>query len=245
MKKIVVLIILTTISVVSIQAFSLDGTLDFRYSSKYMGGAGQILYDHHVLQKDVMFSVEPIGLYGVVWSSYSPRNGINQDFGDEIDFILGISSPVWKLEMDLSYSYYNCYDINDTEGDLHALVLVTDFPEIYHLKPYLKLERDVPFDEDILPGGFIYRLGAEYDLQLGKIFSFDVSLAGHDGAFGTKKETISSSRLSLSTVFNWGNVEIVPSIDFQKCLGKDIEDGGMTEDKIWYGISISIPFSIF
>ncbi|MCD4704597.1 hypothetical protein K8R66_00810 [bacterium] len=214
----------------------LNGVLDFGYKNVYVAGSGAVLYDNPVFQQDLILN-GPYGLYGIFWSSYSPEKGINSDFGDEVDWILGNSQEIWKLGFDFSYVYVNAWNINSTEADLHIFTLKVDFPEIFCINPYLVLEKDIPFDEDILPGGSIYKLGCSYEGCLYREFTFDLFIAGHDGAFGLDAEVVSNVRVTLNTVFNWHNLEIVPEINYQKSF----KDDGLAEDKFWWGVNFTLP----
>lgn len=221
-----------------------SGSLDIGYFSHYVGWPGTTVYDDSVFQQSIGATLDPLGLYVKAWSSYSPKNGFNSDFGDEIDYIIGIYQKFGKIGVDVSYTFYNMYNMNNTTGDLHALVLHIDSPEILFVKPYLTLENDIPVDKEILEGGFIYRAGVKYNINLPKsqIIDLNVSFSGHDGAFGKRTETVSSAKLAISSTFQLWKVAITPTVNFQKRLGYKPRDGGMTEDKIWYGVNCSVPF---
>ena len=109
-----------------------NGSLDVGYFSRYISGFnGMTVYDDPVFQQSIGVTVEPLGLYIKAWSSYSPKSGFNNDFGDEVDYIIGIYRKVGKIGCDISYAFYNVYDLDDTAGDLHALVLHLDLPEVF------------------------------------------------------------------------------------------------------------------
>ena len=223
----------------------LHGSLNVGYFSHFVGGlTGAVIYDDPVLQQSVGITVESLGLYTKVWSSYSPESGFNKDFGDEVDYIIGIYRKIGKVGCDISYAFYNMYDMDDTTGDLHALALHLDLPEILFVNPYLTLEQDIPVDREILEGGFMYRAGVRYNASLPKsqVIVLDVSLGGHDGAFGKRPETISYAKLAVSSTFRLWKIDVTPMINFQKRLGYKVRGGGATESKIWYGLNCSLSF---
>jgi len=225
-----------------------SGSLDIAYYSDYIGAiSGQNIYDHSVFQQSLLVNFAPANIYAMVWSSYSPRGGFDSDFGDEVDWVIGITRSYFGVDFDLSYTYYDLYDIGDNDGDLHGIFLVMDFPQIISLNPYLKIECDIPFDNEILDGGLTYRFGASYDLEFSETFgsrivTFDASIAGHDGAYGTEPELISSGKLAISTTFNLWKVNVTPEVSLQERFDKNVENGGMTQSKVWYGIKCCLPF---
>jgi hypothetical protein len=244
MKKTVILIVSAILIAINAGA-SLTGVLDLGYKSVYVSSPGGTLYNDSVFQQDIILEA-PLGLYGIFWSSYSPEKGINSDFGDEIDFILGIYQERFKLGFNFSYIYLNAWDINSTEVDFNLFVLNVDLPKLFWISPYINLEYDASFDEDILPGGFIYRVGCAYEdsLLIQKFnlkYGFNFSMIGHDGVFGLDSQALSSARVKLNITYNLGNMEIIPEITYQKTF-KDVQDGGLSEDKLWWGINLAVPF---
>ncbi len=245
----IVLMFLFPVSYVQAEDSRFKATLDFGYFSHYIGGVnGMTLYDHSVFQQSLTLSDTLSGLYIKLWSSYSPKGGFNSDFGDEIDYIIGIYRTFYdgKLGIDMGYAFYNLYDVKNTEGDLHAIYLNVNLPEVYKIKPYLSVEADIPEDKEIMEGGLIYQAGAKYDLNLpeslkGQKLNLNLSFGGHDGAYGTRPEIISFARIGIATVFKVWKIDIIPVINFQKRLGYKVEEGGMAEDKVWYGINFSVP----
>jgi len=59
-----------------------------------------------------------------------------------------------------------------------------------------------------------------------------------------RTEKISSARLTLSTLFKLGQLELTPEINFQKRLGYSSTSGGIAKDSIYGGIKIALPFGI-
>ncbi|MEA2088455.1 MAG: hypothetical protein U9O55_01265 [Patescibacteria group bacterium] len=111
----------------------LHGSLGVGYFSQYIGWPSCANYDDSVFQQSINVTVEQLGLYVKGWSSVS-LNGFNDNYGTEIDYITGIYRTVGKVEIDVSYVFYNMYNINNTKGDLHALILHLDLPKIFSVK---------------------------------------------------------------------------------------------------------------
>ncbi len=231
----------------------LSADLNIGWFSKYVGGTtGGNFFDHSVLQQSLKVTAEKEStkLSLQIWNSYSPKGGTNSDFGDEFNYIARISKVFNDIEVDVGYAFYNCYDLSNTKGDLHALSIRFDLPKIHGIAPYALLEWDIPVDEEILDGGVVYKFGGMYDLVLpnsigSQIININLALTGHDGAYGTSPELISCGKLSLSTTFHVWKVGITPEVNFQKRLGYKVRDGGMTSDEIWYGVNFDVPFNLF
>lgn len=223
--------------------------VNVEHNSRFMGNpAGGTIYEHDVYQSSITITDKPTGIYGGVWWSVSPRGGTNDDFGDEIDYFLGIHRTVLEwFEIDAGYAYYNLQDIKNTEGDLHHLHLTMSLPTIFKFSPYITAEKYIPEDKSILDGGFVHRFGVKYPVTLPRflkkqVVDFDLSLGGHDGAFGTRPEKISSGKLSISSTFKLWKVDVTPNINFQERFGYKEENGGLAEDKVWFGVGFSYKF---
>lgn len=216
----------------------ISGSLDIVYLSRYMSGnSGGMVYEDPVFQQSVTISVDPLGLYLMPWFSCSPNGNCNEDLGDEWDYILGIHRTYGGVDIDLSYAYYNLIKLGDSAGDLHAIVLRTDFPSVASVRPYLTIEGDIPRDKDMLEGGLTYRLGGVYSQEIGKQpISLNLSVSGHDGIYGTESAAIDSARISISTTVNVWKIGFSPEFNYQARLQKSVEDGGLSESKAWGGI---------
>lgn len=231
----------------------LKADLDVGYFSKYVGGTtGGNFFDHSVFQQSLKITAEweTTKLYLMFWKSYSPKGGINSDYGDEDDFIAGIIKHYKYVTIDAAYSFYNCYDLSNTKGDLHALSIRFDFPNIRKVSPYAFIEWDIPIDKEILDGGVMYKFGLMYDMTLpeslkNQTIDIDLSIGGHDGAYGKNPEPASFGRLNLSTTFHIWKVGITPEVNFQKRFGYKVRNGGMASDEIWYGVNFNVPFDLF
>jgi hypothetical protein len=257
-KKSILALILAVVFVVPFISFAEDnnpkkieitGTLSETYLNAYIGGTpGSIVYDHPVLQSDleIDLAIKETVFYLELWHSYSPNGGENNDWGDEIDYIAGIKKKIGEFSFDVNFSYFNFADMKNMKGDLYSVNFNADFPKILEVTPYLTIEGDIPKDKKILEGGVAYRIGTKYSPKLfGQPIDMDLSIGGHDGAYGTRKEIVSSVRGVLSSTFTFKTVNITPQISYQKRVGYSVEHGGLTENKFWYGITMSIPFTVY
>ncbi len=206
--------------------------------------SGSTIFKGSVFQQSATFTLEPIGLYFSPWHSYSPKGGPNRDFGDEFDAYFGIKRRIGEFSFNLGYGYYDLYNLRDTKTDAHGFYLITEFPKVVGLTPFLWIEEDVNVHGG--ESGFFYRGGLSHtwkimqnpvDLPL----SVSLSIGGHDTAFGKRAEYISSSRLSVSTSLKFKKLTITPVVNFQKRLGYELNEGGATQDRIWGGINFSLP----
>lgn len=257
MKKVAIMLAIAALvaNVAWVQAETskrLSGNLRVGYYNRYITNIGGITaFDHPVFQKNLEVSDAKTGLYGVVWSSFSPKGGFNSDFGDEIDYIIGIRRDFFngQFGVDFGYGYLNLFDLEKSHGDLHQLYLFLYPPPLEKFQPYLLLEKDFATDKNLTPGGFLYRAGIKYDLKIPAIsflnadaINFNFGFGGHDNEISGRAELISYARLTAAMTFapvKWLN--ITPQIYFQKRLGYAKDNGGMAEDKVWYGISFSVP----
>lgn len=102
----------------------------------------------------------------------------------------------------------------------------------------------MPTDREILPGGAFYRAGAYATPVIWKEqpVYLELSIAGHDHAYGKRTEAVSSSRFNVGLPLKIWKLVLTPKINFQKRLGYSIHDGGMTKDNIWGGASLTYSF---
>ncbi|MBU1102435.1 hypothetical protein KJ853_02150 [Patescibacteria group bacterium] len=222
--------------------FSADANLAF--VSKYIGGmSGSTAFNDFAIQPSFTVTHNRTGIYGRAWTSYSPQGGYNSDSGDEVDWYLGARKEVSGFVLDAGAFYCDVQKFFNIQGDLYGLYLNIDFPSFKGLTPYLYLEGDGSVKD--AEGGYLYRAGLRYGFSPApKLPSFgvDVSVAGHDGAYGSRPELVSSARASLFSTIKWKGAGISPQINFQKRLGYSPEEGGLTNNEFWYGINFSYQF---
>ena len=220
-------------------AFS--GSVDVSWYSQYMDEvSGATNFNKQILQQSLTLS-HRTGPYLYLWNSYSPKGGPNSDFGDEVDVSLGIAKEIGKWKIDGGYSYVNLQNLRNTKGDLHAFYLYVDGPAIFGITPFVMTEWDIPFDKDVLEGGFLYRVGVKSSVS---VIDISLSVGGHDGAYGLRPEIASSGRATLSTTISVWKLAITPKVSYQRRFGYAPEDGGMIEkeNKVWGGVNLSYAF---
>lgn len=220
------------------KTFSVD--ISTAFLSQYVGGlSGSVAHDDFVIQPDITVTHNPSGLYFDMWGSYSP-NG-REDFGDEIDYIVGISRDIGSVNLGIYYAYYNCYKLGEhTDGDVHAVGTTITLPKFWGLEPYIKAEYDwvVGFSDD---NGLMYKVGGSFSPI--ENLTIDLSAGGHTEIYGTRAEEVAFGRLTAAYEIKLAeNLCLVPEINFQKRLGYSEENGGMTKDNVWGGITLSWSF---
>lgn len=222
----------------------ISGILVVDSSSSYVDKlSGEKLYKGFVVQPRVTVIAEKIGAYLSVQAT-KVANGKNfeESSANSVEYSVGVEKEVGILKIDGGYGFS---DIKNSEGDMHFLYVVAELPDaIENLTPYVMAEVDIPVKKEILEGGFLYRAGAKYAIKASKQeITFDLSLAGHDGAYGYRPQVLSFGRLTVSTILKAWGLEVKPEINFQKRLGVSTKHGGIAEDRIWFGIQIAMPIN--
>lgn len=250
MKKVSILMVVAVLLCVGLTSVvqaetKISGSLNVGYLSRYMGtNHGGMIFEDPAFQQSVAVSADPLGLYALLWFSCSPNGGCNEDSGDEADYAAGIHRVYNGFDIDLSYAYLNLFKLGESTGDLHAIVLRTDFPSVVSVRPYLAIEGDIPRDKDVLEGGMTYRLGGRYSPEIsGQAINLDLSVSGHDGIFGTDPEVLDSARISVSTTVTVWEIGVSPEFNYQERLfGETVKDGGLSVSKAWGGVKATYPF---
>jgi hypothetical protein len=217
------------------------------YSKYVCGTSGSVAHNKAVIQGYVKLSVEPWGLYVKSWGSGILDPDGKKRGGNEIDpFIVGIARNVWVFRIDAGYGYYDLHPQFRAKGDLHGIFGTISLPNRY-VTPYLTVEADLPTVKKTLEGGFVYRAGLTKSFALRKNLALvvDLSIGGHDGAYGFRPEFVSHARGGLSLCWSpWKNVTISPQVYYQKRLGFHPGNGGLTRDAFWGGMSLNIKHEL-
>lgn len=223
-----------------------DSMFDFDTSvssySQYVGGlSGAIFYDSLVIQPSFTLSHDPSGAYVNLWGSYSPQGGFDSDYGDEVDYIVGINQDIGPVNFDIYYAYYNCYKVSEhSDGDVHAIGTVIGFPEFFRTEPYIEIEYNWVIgasDEN----GVMYRLGGSFSPI--ENLALDISAGGHGEIYGARTEVASFARISAGYNIELAEgLVIIPEINFQKRIGYSEDNGGLTDDVVWGGATLSYSF---
>ena len=220
----------------------LIGEIGMDFYSRYVcGTSGGVAYNRPVVQGNVKFSLEPLGLYAKFWGSGALTQNGGNHFSNEIDLIVGIARTIWKFRVDVGYAFYDMHPQFRGRGDLHAVLGTISFPSRI-IEPYITIEYDIPTDKKTLEGGLIYRVGLSkpFGLRKNLLLISDLSLGGNDGAFGFRPDPISYARGGLTLCwFPWKNFSVSPQIYYQKRLGHHPSNGGIARDAFWGGISFT------
>lgn len=223
--------------------FGLTGYLMMdTYSSYVDKTSGETLHNGPVVQPRLSVVSEPWGIYLSV-AAYSTFKRFNQHSSNSLEYAIGLDREIGKIRIDVGYGYS---DIKSSKGDVHFFYSTIEYRELIdRLTPYAMFELDLPVRKEILEGGFMYRVGGKYPVKVSnQPIDIDLSLAGHDGIYGYRPEKISSARLTLSTLFKLGHLELTPELNFQKRLGYSYENGGIAKDRIYGGLKMVLPFNI-
>lgn len=212
------------------------------YSSYVDKVSGETIHDGPVIYPHLLIAAEPSGIYASL-GIYNNFKGFNKHSANSLEYAIGIEREIGIIKLDAGYGYS---DIKSSKGDVHYFYSTIEFREVLHkLTPYVTVELDLPVNKEILEGGFMYRVGGKYPVKIsGQSINIDLSFAGHDGIYAYRPEKISSARLTLSTLFKLGHLELTPELNFQKRLGYSSEDGGIAKDRIYGGLKVVLPFGI-
>lgn len=212
------------------------------YSSYVDKVSGEPIHNGPVIYPHLMIAAEPLGAYLII-GTYNNFKDFNKHSGNSLEYAIGIEREIGTIKFDAGYGYS---DIKSSKGDVHYFYSTIDFLEVVDkLTPYVTMELDLPVKKEILDGGFMYRVGGKYPVKISdQPIDVDLSIAGHDGIYGYRPEKISSARLTLSTLFKLGHLELTPELNFQKRLGYSYENGGIAKDKIYGGLKMVLPFNI-
>ncbi|MBI5632356.1 MAG: hypothetical protein HZA15_02615 [Nitrospirae bacterium] len=223
--------------------FGLTGYLTMDTHSSYIDKvSGETLHNGTVIYPHLVVVAEPLGAYLFI-GTYNNLKRFNKHSANSLEYAVGIEREIGMIKVDAGYGYS---DIKNSKGDVHYFYSTIEIRELIDkLTPYLSLEWDFPVKKEILEGGFMYRLGGKYPVKISdQVIDIDLSFAGHDGIYGYRPEKISSARLTLSSLFKLGHLELSPELNFQKRLGHSHENGGIAKDRIYGGLRLVLPLSI-
>jgi hypothetical protein len=220
--------------------FSFDASISAY--NEYVGClSGATFHDEAVIQPSLTVSHNPSGLYANLWASYSPEGGFNSDYGDEVDYIVGINQAIGLVNVDVYYAYYNCYELDrHGDGDVHAIGMTVSFPEIWSIETFAKAEYDFVRGAS-KENGLMYQIGGNTSPI--ENLSIGISVGGHTEIYGARTEIASFAKCSASYEIGLAeNIFLTPEINFQKRIGYTKDNGGLTDDVIFGGVTISYSF---
>ncbi len=232
MKNIVALLAAAIIAVFSVNAQA-EGIFIRYDGSVYKGFAssssGKMKFDGWLPQQQLS------GIYETgdwkfrlkVWNSAS-LNGI-PDKGDESDYGFDVTKMIGNFSVNVGYVYFDM-----TGPDLHDLFVIVDFPKVAGVvTPFVMFEDVLPTQKEILPGGFLYKVGAKAVVPVvGQPFSLKGYFGGHNGAFGSVPEHPSMFRVDITTTIGIAEgFTLTPEVRRQWAIE------GVCPDKTFYGLT--------
>ncbi len=210
MKRIAVVVLLVAMVATGAEAEKdLSLTISSKVYSKYLGSTtGSICHEDPVLQTDLFFTL-PHGLYFDIWhSSGLDGTGLSSDGGDEIDFTVGWTGEIEKLQnikLDLGISYFDCYDLfKMPSGDfiLPYLNVSKEFPVLkdHCLEPFVFFQFPYSAKGNEYGNGFIVRSGMFHHWNITDSLAIcqRVNLTFDDGAWGNDSGLLGEYRFDAS-----------------------------------------------
>ncbi len=200
--------------------------------SKYIGKSGAEKSDGPVMQGSATLCYKSFYLY--TWFSGGLFDEWNNGTDDEINFGLGKTFTINNTTLNLSAIYFACYDINIGDNDSYALAGTLSHKG--GINPYLYV-RSYTFVDDDYQGGTFYILGVK---PVYGVINFDINLLGHNGLGGKPAKAIEKIGIGLSRNFDLGNnIYVTPKICYNHSLSNGTSRGGLTDSKLWSGITLS------
>ena len=215
-------------------AFS--GTVEAGVATKYVDElSGTLIHDNPTARLYAELDHDS-GFYAAVEAYKS----LDEASYDEPSFYFGFGDDLVSWNWDIGYAYYSEYQ-------MHAVYANIDFPKLgdWNLTPFLNVEAEFPDNAEAGEGGVLYRAGIKTAIEVFEQSIFlDASVAGHDGAWDTRTELLSSARITASTYISLIEevVDFAPELSYQKRIGHKPEEGGMTDDEFFAGAKVIFYF---
>lgn len=152
---------------------------------------------------------------------------LTRNDANRVDISVGMEKEFAGITFDGGVTFS---DTQNSAGDFWCMYLTAEMEGV--ITPYIMLEVDIPTKSEVTEGGFLYRAGAKYTWQ---DVLFDLSIAGHDGAYGYKPQVFSSTRLSISKEFTLWGQKVTPELNVQKTFDND----GIAEDLMWVSVKFA------
>ena len=247
---IVVLAVLAMASIFSVPAMAQEEGGERMFSFGFETGAYSKYVDelsgYRILDEPVVTAFAEINHGSGAYLAVEGYKSLNGEDYDEVNLYVGFSSEAWGSLWEVGYAYYQEYELHG----IYASTQLTRF-EFWGFTPFVDVEVDIPDNDEAGDGGFLYRVGL---LTSVPVFEQEIdlsfSVAGHDGAWGTRSELVSSAKIAASTTITLVEevAEIVPEVSYQKRLGyapageEDESAGGMTNNEFWMGAKVVFYF---
>jgi len=234
------------------------------YSSKYVYSFGGLGSDSPSFQPNIEADWHN-GLY-VGTLGFMGFDGYNDGTDDEWNHYAGWHKNFKHLSLDLSYWYYQLYDLGEGSDDVHAFVgrfawlsLSQTIPQVNKIEnyireitPYFYLEYNFPVKSSGPEKGYIWQVGLTFETNPKKIKTyfplfFNISVNGTDGI--DLKSGVTCTRIDMSIPIyekhtKFGCFSISPNIHLMKINGDPDGDGKMFKRNIefFYGLCFHYLF---
>ena len=189
--------------------------------------SGEKLSSRITIAPTIIVSYGELYVSGTVTAEDFDRN-FSHSTANAIEVSAGMEKEFAGITFDAGVSF------SDTQGsaeDFWCIYLNAEMKELT-VVPYVKVEMAIPTKKEVTEGDFLYRVGGKYSWN---DVLFDLSLAGHDGAYGYKPQALSSGLLSVSREFILWGQKLTPSVNVQKTFDTD----GIAEDLVWIGVKFA------
>ncbi|RJP31381.1 MAG: hypothetical protein C4527_07990 [Candidatus Omnitrophota bacterium] len=228
--------------------------LNFTYASKYMWHGYDIFGGNGAFQPSINFDY--MGFIAGIWASYPDTSG-SEDLS-EIDLYIGYGRTFFEeesyaVDATILYTYFTFPKVSHKANlDAQEVDFIISMPNLIPLGPaslvpsyalgYLwdGVQGETPhFD------GFYHIFGLSYDIpvpalipeQEEQAISLKWDIAYNDGPFNTDSDW-SYSTIGVSTTFEWNNVYLTPSLNYQFSFNDVVND----EDDFYATISFGYNF---
>ncbi len=165
--------------------------------SEYLGSNGGVFYDNPVPQCDLFMELGN-GFYGDVWASRSSGHWM-EDFGDEVDLILGRYGNIGNVQYDVSGGVYIIADPGLGFADVFFTSGKFSFSLNEQITPYVKVEYYMPTHGSAPKEGLQTRFGTQFNSGIGEnvLLSLSAEVFHDTGAFDNDRGWLGDVQVSL------------------------------------------------
>lgn len=166
--------------------------------SQYLNDNGAILHDKSVLHND-MTVLTPYGLYVDIFSSFGLESAdLCNNYGDELDYILGWAGEVYGFGVDTSLIYFDLFETCNipSKDDFieWTIKLSRDFAvsDAHKITPYIGTKTLFAADKEGADGGVYLYGGAKHTWTISKMWAMvhDLYILHDSGAIGFARGVI-------------------------------------------------------
>jgi len=252
-------------------------TLDATWVSKYIWHGFDKLDDKAAFQPSIMMDLWGSGFNIGVWGSWAGASGESEFPGGlsaveatELNYIVSWSGSLMggeatQMDIGVDWIYYDYPKIPSDVADTQGIDLSVALPQIVgggvvpnYTATYLWAAEGGGLSNGV--GGWIHRMGLDYNLVCGEIFpnnpeqvftfSWDITYNDGAGLTGTSNSPASVFRpdvdadwshmtwgLKTEIACPWGG-SFIPGLYYQTSMEDTVND----EDELWTGLSYSLKF---